>query len=271
LRHYDLDDIAPFEPFLNDLGTEMQRELDALALSAAPVVFERTDQPRQPRGNQIAVHRELTWRVTAGDAAIVVRAVASRFVGATAGVVNNTMELSVRPQSPKSRQARTWLLSALPAVGVLVGLFGWWLLQWDTNMPVFPWALFGALLGLVLAVLLIPRISSFVAVWLEGRGALARRANRAKVNAAACAVVERVAGAHRAQTEARRAAATPQAPPADPAAFAAFAAEFAENPDASLIKFGLLLEPNRTALVNAFHRIEKDPDAYRRYLEARTA
>jgi hypothetical protein len=75
---------------------------------------------------------------------------------------------------------------------------------------------------------------------------------------------------HRERTRALAVTVAPPSPPADdPEALAAYAAELTADPDAGILKYGLLAEANRAAIARAFARVEHDPTLFHTYQERR--
>ncbi len=272
MRHYDLDDIALFGPFLDELGRDVGRGLaECLNLEEAPLP-EVQEHPAIQRGKQTTLMQTLTWTMARGDSALRVRVDTYRFINPALGVIDNTMELSVEPRSAKAGLARLLFLLTTPALSALIGLLGWRLLQWDTNMTFGPWVFFGALLGAVGGVWLATAFPHRLGAVLEGRNAIASADRCLRVEEAAYGVVQAIVKTHQAETESLAAAATPDcAPAAEPGSLAEYATALIGDPDTALVRYGLLRASNRQVAAERFAWIEKDADRYGEYLDALSA
>jgi hypothetical protein len=270
LRHYDLDDIALLGAFVRDLETSLPAALARALPDGEAAELQTVKHPPLERRRQTALSEDRTWRVKRGEAAVLVKAEIVRFVCAPAGVVDNTLELFLASESPRAGAARLLLLFLMPLLGLLTGLTGWLLLQSDTNMESTGWLIVGGLAGFGLGLAIVERGSAWLGALLDGRGAFSSRANRRAALAAATAEIDRLIAVHRERTRALAATAAPPPPPADdPKALAAYAAELTADPDAGIVKYGLLAAANRDAIARAFARVEHDATLFHTYQESR--
>jgi hypothetical protein len=269
VRHFDLDGIAQMDSMIEELVERLGPAV-AEALGKTAPEPERADAPPMIRGKQTTRNLALAWTTKQDGTQLLVRVDVHRFIHPSTGAVNNTLELFVEPESAKAGAARMTLLLSSPVVGALVGLLGWRLLQWDTNMSLSPWVVFGGLFGAGLGAWAASLFTQRLGAILEGRGSLIRPANRRAAEEAAGRVIEACAERHREKTVALAGDAdVGMAPGAEAEKLAAYAAEFVEDPDAAVLRYGLLDAGAREAVAQRFAAMEKDPTQYAAFLEAR--
>lgn len=267
MRQYDLDDIAPLEPLLAELGQALTAAV-AETLGGARPTCEIQDLPPFRRGERSTLEREIRVTAASGESKLGVLLRVYRFVHPPEGAVDNAMELAVVPVSAKAHIARLMWLFFTPLVGVAGGLLLWRLLQWDTNMDVVGWLVAGGMVGLVVGVWGMIRYAHQVGALLEGRGTLSGWSQRRRVAAGARAVIDRLVTAHRERSRSAAEgdeAATPL--PREPEALARYTAALAKDPDDALRRYGLAQAKNRAAVRATFALLERDLEMYAAYTD----
>ncbi|NLH48260.1 MAG: SoxR reducing system RseC family protein [Myxococcales bacterium] len=268
MRHFDLDAVLPLAPLVAELDRTVGRELAAdLALAEPPAAIEKSS-PTITRGRQNILLQERLFRAAREDQALLVRLDFCRFVCPSAATVDQTLELFVQPESRRAGMSRLLIGFGLPIFGLLIGLAGWRVLQYDTNMSSLAWLISGALIGLALSFWLMWRFAHHFGAFLEGRQALSSRANRRRIEEnlgrAIAATIAKYAAAAASST-----ASEPDFPGTDPRRLATYAVELIADPDAAAKRYGLDRTANRERLADAFREMEKSPELNAAFLEAR--
>jgi hypothetical protein len=268
--HFDLDDIIHLERLLDGAKSLLPAAASAAIGRQLRPEFHEEQLPPLEFGKQVALRRRLTWRLLDDATGISVEAVTTRYINPPAGAVDNTLEIRATPISRLEARARLTLLGFFPILGLLLGLLGWRMLQFDTAMEPLPWGISGILIGTLVALAVMP----FYTTWLAGMLEKPRAAcSPARVKQAAEAVRRLVAGLieeERARADELTRNATAAAPPEPlPASLADYTNELVADPPAAILKYGLWRAENRRVIARAFADLQTDAAGLAAYRQAR--
>ena len=268
--HFDLDDIIHLERLLESVKSSLPATVSAaIGRQLRPELNEEQLAPLE-RGKQVTLRSRLTWRLLDDATGILVEAAATRYVNPPAGAVDNILEIKATPISRLEARARLTLLGFFPILGLLLGLLGWRMLQFDTAMEPLPWGISGILVGTLVALAIMPFYTAWLAGMLEKPGVACSPARVKQAAEAARRLVVGLIEEERGRTDELKRNAPAAAPPgAAPATLAEYANELVADPPAAILKYGLWRAENRRAIARAFADLQTDAAALAAYRQAR--
>ena len=257
--HFDLDDIIHLERLTDSLGAVVPPAISAAAGKTLQSELREEKLPSLVRGKQVTMRRRLTWVLLDGASGVRVEATETRHVCAPAAAVNNTLEITLAPFSRLEQRARLLLLGLLPLSGLVLGLSGWRLLQFDTAMEPLPWGIAGILVGTLCALAIMTFYTPWIAGMLEGPRAVAFPSRLTPLREALRQAIQTQIVAAKAEAEKERHMAQPlPVPTADPVALADYANSLLEDPAGTVLRFGLWRSETQQAIVAAYTDLQAD-------------
>ncbi len=267
--HFDLDDIIQLERLTDSLGAIVPPVISSAAGKTLQSETHEEKLPPLVRGKQVTLRRRLTWILLDGASGVRVEAMETRYLCAPAAEVNNTLEINLAPFSRLEQRARLLLLGLLPLVGLVLGLLGWRLLQFDTAMEPLPWGITGILVGTLSALVIMTFYTPWIAGMLEGPGAVAFPPHLTPLREALRQAIQTQIAAAKAEAENERRTAQPlPAPTADPVALAGYANSLLEDPAGTILRFGLWRAETQQAIVAAHIDLQADATKLSAYEKA---
>ena len=241
----------------------MPEALQSTVSSELSIDHQEKHEPPQRNGWQSTLKHKMTWLALANQSGYQIEINLHQHVNAPLVAFNNSLSLRIDPRSKLATQARLILLVCGSITGLLTGLLGWRLLQFDSGMEPLSWAIIGCLFGAVLAAAALPFFTHRLGAILEGKNAPGHPKILANLTLNIKKIVaDQISQEKTRQTDQESKNEIDPLPPTEPKQLAALACRLATHPSETSRQYGLWRSEEQNLLRRAFTALQKDPPSW---------